>query len=214
MKSVVFYYRINRIMNEPSVESEKFFKTACYFESALILVAIFLGWVADINPFEWIIFSERALINGILGTLPLCLLFLASHQMRLKSLQSIKDILKQTLGPSLVGRHWTDLFVLAMIAGISEEILFRGVIQPWLENSWGVLAGLLLSSLIFGFIHAVTFLYFVMATAVSIYLGLYLDYGPIRNLLTPIIIHGLYDFFAFVVIVHAYRLEQNKMRSS
>ena len=88
--------------------------------------------------------------------------------------------------------------------------MFRGVIQPWMENSWGMMAGLLVSSVIFGLVHAVTALYFIMATAVSIYLGLYLDYDTTRNLLTPIIIHSLYDFFAFVLILHSYRLEQQK----
>lgn len=197
-------------MNEPSIDSEKFFKTACYFESALILVAIALGWLAGINPFEHIIFTEQSLINGVMGTLPLCLIFITLNQINTGSLQKIRQVLQNTLGPSLVKHHWADLFVLAAIAGISEELLFRGVIQPWLENNWGMMAGLLVSSLIFGLIHAVTFLYFIMATAVSIYLGLYLDYESTRNLLTPIIIHGLYDFFAFVVIIRAYRLEQHK----
>ncbi|BCG65061.1 MAG: hypothetical protein methR_P2874 [Methyloprofundus sp.] len=199
-------------MNEPSIKPDKFFKTACYFESALILVAIFLGWLAAINPFEFIIFNEQAVINGIMGTLPLCLIFFALNQIQSHSLQAIRDVLHETLGPSLSKHHWTDLFVLAMIAGISEEILFRGVIQPWMENSWGLLAGLIVSSLVFGLIHAVTFLYFIMATAVSIYLGMYLDYDSARNLLTPIIIHGLYDFFAFMVILHSYRLEQQKVK--
>ena len=197
-------------MNEPSIEPDHFFKTACYFESALILVAIFLGWIAGINPFQYILFNEQVVINGILGTLPLCLIFLALNQIHSDSLQKIRQVLHDTLGPSLSRHHWADLFVLAAIAGTSEEILFRGVIQPWLENSWGMMAGLLVSSLIFGLIHAVTVLYFIMATAVSIYLGMYLDYDNTRNLLTPIIIHGLYDFFAFVVILHSYRVEKQK----
>jgi membrane protease YdiL (CAAX protease family) len=36
-------------------------------------------------------------------------------------------------------------------------------------------------------------------------LGLSLDYGGERNLLTPIIIHGFYDFLAFVALMRAYR---------
>jgi membrane protease YdiL (CAAX protease family) len=35
----------------------------------------------------------------------------------------------------------------------------------------------------------------------SFYLGLSLDYGGERNLLTPIAIHALYDFVAFLAIV-------------
>jgi len=197
-------------MNEPTIDPDSFFKTACYFESTLVLVAIAIGWLVDINPFEFIVFNEQAVINGIMGTLPLCLIFIALNQLQLESLQKIKQVLHSTLGASLQKHHWADLFVLAAIAGISEEILFRGVIQPWMENSWGMMAGLLVSSVIFGLVHAVTALYFIMATAVSIYLGLYLDYDTTRNLLTPIIIHSLYDFFAFVLILHSYRLEQQK----
>ena len=200
-------------MNESSIDPDNFFKTACYFESALVLVAVALGWMANINPFEFIIFNEQVIINGIMGTLPLCLIFIALNQLQMDSLQKIRQVLHATLGPSLSKHHWTDLFVLAAIAGISEEILFRGVIQPWIENSWGMMVGLLASSVLFGLVHAVTALYFFMATAVSIYLGLYLDYDNTRNLLTPIIIHGLYDFFAFVVILHSYRLEQQKDNS-
>ncbi|SMG67299.1 Abortive infection protein [methanotrophic bacterial endosymbiont of Bathymodiolus sp.] len=199
-------------MNEPSIDPDNFFKTACKFEAALILVAIVLGWIAAINPFQFIIFDEQAIINGIIGTLPLCLLFIALNQLELKSLQKIRQVLHQTLGPSLYKHHWTDLIVLAAIAGISEEILFRGVIQPWMENAWGMMAGLVVSSILFGLVHAVTALYFLMATAVSIYLGLHLDYHNSRNLLTPIIIHSLYDFFAFVMILHSYRLEQQKAK--
>jgi hypothetical protein len=32
-----------------------------------------------------------------------------------------------------------------------------------------------------------------------------LDYGAERNLLTPIVIHSLYDFIAFIVILRNYR---------
>jgi len=197
-------------MNEPSSPPENFFKTAFYFESALILVAIILGWIANINPFEFMRVTESAIVNGIIGTLPLCLIFLALNHIQSESLLRIRELLHDTLGANLVKLHWTDLFVLAAIAGLSEEILFRGVIQPWLENSWGILAGLLISSVIFGLVHAVTFLYFVMAASISCYLGLYLDYDSTRNLVTPIIIHSLYDFFAFMVILRSYRLKLQK----
>lgn len=199
-------------MNEPTIKTEIFFKTACCFEGALVLVAMLLGWIADINPFEFIIFNEQAIINGIIGALPLCLIFMALNQLQLSSLQKIKQTLHATLGPCLHKRHWTDLFILAAIAGIAEEILFRGVIQPWIENSWGMAVGLVISSVVFGLVHAITALYFAMAMAVSIYLGLYLDYAGTRNLLTPIIIHGLYDFFAFIVILRSYRIVLQKDR--
>ena len=197
-------------MENTPIKPEKFFKTACYFEASLILLAVILGWIANINPFENIHFSENAVIYGIFGTFPLLLMFYAMEIMPIASVQKIRLILIETLGPSLHQCTWTDLFVLAAIAGISEEILFRGVIQPWIELSWGIDTGLIASSIIFGLVHAVTPLYAVLATGVGIFLGISLDYNGERNLLTPIVIHGLYDFLAFLAIMKSYRaIHQN-----
>lgn len=191
-----------------SKSNENLFNLACYFEASLVIVAVVLGWFLGIDPFKNIIFSEPAIFIGLLGTLPLILLFIALNQIDNRYLQQIRQILLDTFGPAMHQQHWTNLLVLAAIAGSAEEILFRGVIQPWMESSWGVTAGLIGSNIIFGLVHAVTPLYAVLATLVGIYLGLSLDYGGQRNLLTPIIIHGLYDFLAFLMILSSYRLQK------
>jgi len=192
-------------MEKSLFKFDDFFKSACYFEASLILVAVFLGWVAGIDPFENIYFSETAIAFGLIGTAPLFLMFLALEKVQGESVVNIRKLLLNTLGPGLHRYHWTDLLILAAIAGVSEELLFRGVIQPWIETSWGISAGLILSNIVFGLVHAVTPLYAVLAALVGIYLGLSLDYGGERNLLTPIIIHGFYDFLAFVALMRAYR---------
>ena len=192
-------------MAQTPINSAQFFKTACNFEGSLILVASILGWIAGINPFAYLHFSEQALLYGIVGTLPLFLMFLALEQIRAPSVQKIRSLLDETLGAGLQACHWTDLFLLAAVAGFSEELLFRGVIQTWIESAWGVLAGLLVSNLLFGLVHAITPLYALLAALVGMYLGLAFDYGSDRNLLTPIVIHGLYDFLAFMMIMKSYR---------
>jgi len=188
-----------------SPEQQRFFKMACYFEASLVLVAIVLGAIAEINPFEYLDFSESALFYGIFGALPLMVIFVALYQMQLTGIQNIQKLLAESLASKLYNHHWTDLLVLGMIAGIGEELLFRGVIQPWLESSWGMMAGLLVSNIIFGLVHAITPLYFALAMLCGLYLGLSLDYDGQRNVLTPILIHGCYDFFAFVLIMRQYR---------
>jgi membrane protease YdiL (CAAX protease family) len=127
------------------------------------------------------------------------------EQITAKSVVTIRRFLLETLGPALHLYHWADLFILAAIAGISEELLFRGVIQPWIEVAWGANAGLICSNILFGLVHAITPLYTVLATLVGIYMGLALDYGGERNLLTPIIMHWLYDFLAFMALMRSYR---------
>ena len=192
-------------MAKSLLKLDEFFKSACYFEASLILVAIFLGWVANIDPFEHIYFSETALAYGVIGTLPLFLTFLSLEKLQGDSVIKIRKLLLNTLGPGLHSYHWSDLLILAAIAGISEELLFRGVIQPWIENSWGLTTGLIASNIVFGLVHAVTPLYAVLAALVGIYLGLSLDYSGDRNLLIPVIIHGFYDFLAFVALMRVYR---------
>jgi membrane protease YdiL (CAAX protease family) len=184
---------------------DDFLTKSCYFEASLVLVAVFLGWVADIDPFVNIHLSAISIGAGTLGTLPLFLMFLTMERLQGDSVVQIRQFLLRTLGPSLHRYGWRNLFILAAVAGVSEEILFRGVLQPWLEASWGLSAGLLVSNLIFGLVHSVTPLYSILATVVGIYLGLAMDIGGDRNLLTPIIIHTLYDFLAFVALMRVYR---------
>ncbi|MDO9106698.1 MAG: type II CAAX endopeptidase family protein [Methylovulum sp.] len=186
-------------------QTGSFFKAACYFEASLIILAVLLGWIADINPFQHIYFSILPIVYGVLGTVPLFLMFLSMQNMQDESIVSIRKFLLDTLGPNLSAYQWPHLLLLGAIAGLSEELLFRGVIQPWLEPAWGATAGLLVSNLIFGLVHTVTPMYAVLAAVVGIYLGLAMDFGGDRNLLTPIIIHGLYDFLAFVALMRTYR---------
>ena len=184
---------------------DRFFRVACYFEAALALLAMLLGWLLDVNPFADLDFNEQGLAIGMLLTLPLTLLFFALQQLPYAPLQNIKTLLMETLGARLHRRHWTDLLILAGIAGFSEEVLFRGMLQPWLESATGITAGLIFSNILFALVHAVTPLYALLAMLMGLYLGLSLDYGGERNLLTPIVIHGFYDFIAFIVILRNYR---------
>jgi uncharacterized protein len=192
-------------MDKSIFKYDDFFKSACVFEASLIIVAVVLGWIASIDPFENLHFSEMAILYGVIGTLPLFLMFLALEKIQGDSVVQIKNLLLNTLGAGLHRYHWTDLLILASIAGVSEELLFRGVIQPWIEHAWGATVGLIASNFLFGFVHAITPLYAVLATLVGIYLGLSLTYGGETNLLVPIIIHGFYDFLAFVVLMRIYR---------
>jgi len=199
----------NTMENQPA-PADAFFRIACYFEGSLAILALGLGWLADLDPFASLNFSEASLGIGLLATLPLVILFFAMQQLSYPPLQKIRDMLLETLGARLAFRHWTDLLILAAIAGFAEETLFRGFLQPWLENGWGALAGLLGSNVLFALVHAVTPLYALLALLMGLYMGYMLDYGGERNLLVPMVIHATYDFVAFVVILRDYRHRLNR----
>ncbi|MDQ0428575.1 membrane protease YdiL (CAAX protease family) [Planomicrobium stackebrandtii] len=81
-------------------------------------------------------------------------------------------------------------FILAVIAPIAEEFVFRGLILNWLVAGFGFWKGIGLSSLIFGIFHINFFGAFLFAVMASL---LYLKTG---NLLVPILLHSANNFVA------------------
>ncbi len=187
---------------------EKFINMAFWFEASLIGVAWLIGWFAEINPIANLYFSTEALVDGITATTPMFILFLLFYQYPVGPLYPIKKSLLDIMGPLLSSCRWYELLILAAVAGISEEILFRGVLQPWMEVSLGVSAGLIVSNVIFGLLHWITATYALIAGLIGLYLAYMMDVSEPRNLLTPIVVHGLYDFLAFVFVAAVYRLQQ------
>jgi membrane protease YdiL (CAAX protease family) len=94
--------------------------------------------------------------------------------------------------------NWLELALVALLAGVGEELLFRGVVQHAAAERWGAGAGLVIASLAFGFAHPLSLTYIVLAATIGFYLGwLWLASG---NLLVPIVAHGLYDFIALIYL--------------
>lgn len=87
------------------------------------------------------------------------------------------------------------IILLAVIAGVSEELMFRGVLQTAAARQWPLAIAILFPSILFGLLHARTILYAVIAGLVSAYLGAL--YWLTGSLLAPILTHAVYDFVAF-----------------
>ncbi len=100
------------------------------------------------------------------------------------------------------------IVIMAVSAGIAEELLFRGVVQSWIAGFVPVIFALVLSNVLFGMLHMRTLLYAVIAGLVGVYLGgLYVLTG---NLLAPMTVHVLYDMAALEYTrraVHRYMAE-------
>lgn len=191
-----------------TLEPRSFLKMACLFEGGLAVVAVLIGAMVSIWPFEHLRWSGTAISYGLLGTIPLLLVFSLGYHLPHEGLQRIRRLLLDMMGPLLAACSTGELFILALLAGIGEEALFRGVAQPWAEQHWGGTGGLLVSNLLFGLAHFVTPLYAVLAALTGVWLGLMLDAGGERNLLTPIIVHAFYDFLAFLMLAGFYRAER------
>ncbi len=185
-----------------------FLRVATIFEGGLVVVAYLIGWFADVDPLADFHLRAEAVAWGLAGTIPLYGFFVVCYRIPYGNLQAIKRLLIDRMGPMLDVCHWSGLLYLGLLAGFTEEILFRGLLQPLLESHWGWLVGLILSNVLFAMAHFITPLYALLAGLTGIYLGWTLDVGGERNLLTPVVIHATYDFLAFQAVVQTYRAER------
>ena len=176
-----------------------FLGAAILFEGCLIGVAAGLGWWFGIDPVSRLSWEGRGVAWGLAATIPMIGFFLVANRYPLGPLRNIKQFLLETLGPSLVACRWYDLLLVAAVAGIGEELLFRGVLHPWAGPVW--------SNVLFGLAHFITPTYALLAGLIGGYLGWLLDQAD--NILAPIIAHGLYDFLAFLVVARECRKTQS-----
>ncbi len=163
------------------------------------MLAFALGWILEIDPLEHLTFTVTALVHGTLAAVTMFVLFLIAMRQKSGPFRRIRDFLVQTLGQYFADCRWYDLAVLAIIAGLSEELLFRGVLQVWIAR-WGLVLGLIGSNVLFGLAHAVTPTYAVFAGILGAFLGWLFHATGEPNLTAPIIAHALYDWLAFLFI--------------
>ena len=191
------------MQSESPIERGGLMWIALLFEGGLVVLAILFGWFADVRPFRQFTARPNNLAAGVIGTIPLLFAFWWMYRSGLPAFARIRSFLIETLGPTIAKARWYDVIVLAVLAGLCEELFFRGFLQVWLSR-WGVGVGLLASNVIFGLVHAITLTYFLLTFVAGLYLGavfLLCD----SNLLAPMLVHGLYDYIAFVIIVRAAR---------
>jgi membrane protease YdiL (CAAX protease family) len=177
--------------------------TAAIFEGSLVVLAVVLGWLLAQPPLKSFRFEWSGALLGLAATLPPLGLFLISLKCPWRPFQGIARIVDETLVPLFKDCRLVELAIIAALAGIGEEMLFRGVIQTAVAEEiggpYGVWLGLIIAAVLFGLLHPITPTYAVLAGLIGLYLGwLWLWRG---NLLTPITTHGLYDFLALLYLV-------------
>ncbi|OAB58111.1 hypothetical protein AY599_07275 [Leptolyngbya valderiana BDU 20041] len=163
------------------------------FELALGVLALALAWgfgVSILAAFAgaWL----QGLIWGVLATGPMLLMVVGFERSQAGWVVELKRFVEGKLVPLFAGIGPVGIFLVALSAGIFEELLFRAVIQQGLETSFGLWPALLLASLLFGLAHAMTRAYLVLATLMGLYLGAL--YAWTDQLLAPMLTHFLYDW--------------------
>ena len=173
-------------------------------EGGLLATAFFLGWLMDYWPTQDLRWDALDFGYGLAATGPLFLLMFAMLILPGSGVQQIREFLRDTMGPLLIRCRMLDLFFLALLAGLCEEILFRGFLYGWMSQHNHILA-VILCNLIFALAHWVTPMYGFLAAMAGLYLTALLAVDPSPNLLLPVTTHTVYDFVAFLLVAADFR---------
>lgn len=168
-------------------------------EGGVLIVALAAAWILGQAPWEKLRLSFDSVALAIVATIPMLIFLAFTYYTRIRCLVQFRELTRELIQKPLAACSWLDVCAIALSAGISEEFLFRGVVEPSLR-SLGPLMSVLVCNLFFGVCHALTKTYFVFATIVGIYLSLTMRWTNEPNLIVPIGCHALYDLVALQLI--------------
>ena len=172
---------------------------ACLFEGLLIPLALGLGWLLGLSPWADIGLSAEAVLISVAATVPLIAALGLVAAWRPEWFQQLDALVRQLVETLFRGRGLGPVVIVSALAGLGEELLFRGVLQAALVAWIGAWPGVLLGAIVFGLVHYLSRAYFVMATCMGLYLGLLYQFSG--NLLLPILVHAFYDGAAIVYLL-------------
>ena len=193
-KSVI----INRNSESMASNKAQTVATAMLFETGLGFLGVLVAWLGGISLQQHLSISLDAVLRGLIASLPMIVLLFAAYEVDWLPLVKLRRDVELVVREIFAGCGWLEFLLVSLAAGVGEEILFRGALQPlfisW-TNPW---IGVALASLLFGLAHAMSKTYFLAATVIGVYFGwLMLAYD---DLVAPIVAHGFYDFVALVYV--------------
>lgn len=180
-----------------------FLNLAGVVQGGCVLLALILSSVLEVPIWPQLYLDAPSVAWGVVLMIPMlaCLLL---DRLPIPGVKEISDKVLPIMGEKIASCHWYDLILLAALAGLGEEMLFRGVVQG-LVTSWSTpLAGIIVSAILFGLLHAITPLYIVLTFLMGVYFSFLMTIVQPHNLLVPILAHALYDLVAFHVVKRDY----------
>jgi uncharacterized protein len=172
------------------------FRTAAAVYAALTAGALVLAWLTDVDLAPLLAVDLWSVGLGVAAVVPMSVVFFIAPD--------LKDQVVDLLGPALAECRLLELLLLAAMAGVSEELLFRGALEGWLRG-YHVSLAVVVTNLLFGAMHPMSVVYFLFAAVLGAYLSWLATLGPQRNLTAPIVAHTVYDFVGFLLVARDYK---------
>jgi uncharacterized protein len=167
-------------------------------EFVLLGLALAIGRLAGVAPFDRLQFGVLGVLYGLAATLPMLLLLRWCLATDWAPMRRLVALVADQLSPHLAGASAGGIATLSVMAGIGEETLFRGAIQAGFAERIPPLAAVIVAAALFGAAHWLTFSYALLAGLIGIYLGVL--FLLTDNLLVPTVAHAAYDMVALTVL--------------
>jgi len=188
--------------------SPSVFRTAIVVEGGLVLLALVVGWLFGQPPLEQIEWTMRGTLLGLAAAVPMVAALVLMTRFPVGPFAELEEVVRRMIVPLFRPCTLLELAMICALAGLGEEMLFRGVAQAGLERASGSpWLALAVASVLFGLAHPITLAYAVLAGLIGVYLGWLLL--ATDNLLVPIVTHAAYDFVALVYLLRAGKTPQN-----
>jgi hypothetical protein len=126
-------------------------------------------------------------------------------------LSRLRIELDEKVMPIFTNCKLPDLALIALLAGVGEELFFRGWLQSVLTSKFEAWLGILIASALFGLAHYLSRTYAIYAGLTGLYLGVI--YQISGNLYMVMVIHTLYDFIALMYLVSKGKREKTGLRA-
>ena len=168
------------------------------FEAGIGFAGILLAQACGVPIWSSLVMNQEAIARGLIATFPMLAGLLVLSLSRWTPLVELRRQVESIVKTLFAESNWLELALISLSAGVGEELMFRGALQPILANWVPPVVAISVVSLLFGLAHAMSKAYFVAATAIGLYLGwLALAFD---DLIAPIVAHGLYDFIALTYV--------------
>lgn len=199
---------------DASAQPSDGFAMAVVVEGGLALVAVVAAWLFRVSLRELFPDDRASLLGaigrGLLATIPMLAAFWILVNADWPTLRQLREQVEWLIGEMFPNGNLAQFATVALLAGVGEELLFRGSLQTALGNWTTPVVGLVVTSVLFGLAHALSKLYFLFAVVVGAFLGwMTLRYN---DLVAPMVAHGLYDFLALLYLSRRKRLENEDSR--
>jgi len=173
--------------------------TALLFQGGIGVVGALAIWLFDIPLLSADFSLVRAVGFGAAGALVTYLLLLQLTKLTWLFPDNLSEQM-QALYEFAASYRWPALVLLSLLAGVGEELLFRGAVQGWLLQHTGPWTSVIAASLLFGLVHYVSLTYFIMATGLGLILGA--GYQLSGSLAMVMVWHAIYDILALYFLLN------------